>query len=145
MANTIEFSPKYEKWIFIFNGIINSAIGARTLFHPDSTLGWKIVGIALLIGGPFMIVYGVLLFWLSPKVCMDNQTISIKQRLFASPMRFSWDEIKEITYKPYELEFHLANDAARSVHLNTTAKTSLAIKQTLREFADEKQIAVAGG
>lgn len=74
MAKTIEMTPKSTKWVFIINGIVNSAVGGRIFYTTDFSANWEsILGIILVIAGPLSIIYGLILFNQKSKMSTKNQ------------------------------------------------------------------------
>ena len=147
---TIELTPKTTKWIFLFNGIINSGLGLRQLSTADSWTSWgSVLGLVLIIAGPLMIIYGVILFnrtnKLTPKVQVDDNGITVKADIHKGQRQIAWRNVKEITYKPFELNFHLTDNSIETVNLSTSGEISLDIKKTIRQFADDRQIKIVGG
>ena len=150
MTKIIELTPKSTKWIFVMNGIINSSLGLLQLSASDSWTSWgSILGILLVIAGPLMIVYGLILFSrtnrLVPKVLVDNNGIIIKEDIYKGQRKIDWKSIKEITYKPFELVFLLTDNNIETVNLATSAEISVDVKKTIRQFADDRQISIIGG
>jgi len=150
MTKTIELTPKATKWIFIFNGTINSVIGISQLLRTDSMTTWgSVLGIILAFTGPLMILYGIILFnsgnKLTPRVNVDENGILIKTDIHKGQRKIDWENVKEITYKPFELSFLLKNDDVETVNLQTNGAISIVIKKTIRQFADDRQIRVIGG
>ena len=150
MKKTIELTSKWTKWMFIINGTINSAIGTNQLLLSDSMPNWgAILGIILVLAGPLMIIYGVILFYptnkLTPKVQIDETGIMITEGIHKKQIKIDWTNVKEITYKAFELNFLLNDSNTEIVNLQTNAETSIEIKKTLRHFADDRQIEIIGG
>jgi hypothetical protein len=147
---TIELTPKTTKWIFVFNGIINSGLGLRQLSVADSWTSWgSVLGLLLTITGPLLLIYGLILFnranKLTPKVQVDNDGITIKEDIHKIQRRIDWRNVREINYKPFELNFHMTDNNTETVNLSTNGEISLNIKKTIRQFAEDKQIKIVGG
>jgi len=150
MTKTIELTPKTAKWIFVFNGIINSGLGLRQLYTSDSWTSWgSILGLLLIIGGPLLLIYGLILFnrtnKLTPKVQVDDIGIIIKEDIHKGQRTIEWNKVREISYKPFELNFHLTDNNIETANLSTSGEISLDIKKTIRQFADDRQIKIVGG
>jgi hypothetical protein len=150
MTKTIELTPKTTKWIFIFNGIINSGLGLRQLYTADSWTSWgSILGLLLIIAGPLLLIYGLILFnrtnKLTPKVQVDDNGIIIKEDIHKRQRTIEWKNVREISYKPFELNFLLADNNIETVNLSTSGEISLDVKKTIRQFADDRQIKIVGG
>ena len=150
MKKTIELTPKFTKWGFIFNGIFNTAIGINLLFQSDSWFHWtSILAIFLVIAGPMVLIYGIILFnpfnKFAPKVQIDDQGLLIKNDIHKKLIKIDWEDIQEITYKTFELDFLLNNNNMVTVNLPTTANKSVEIKRTIRNFTEMKNIKIIGG
>jgi hypothetical protein len=150
MTKTIELTPKTTKWIFIFNGIINSGLGLRQLYTADSWTSWgSILGLLLIIAGPLLLIYGLILFnrtnKLTPKVQVDDNGIIIKEDIHKGQRTIEWKNVREISYKPFELNFLLTDNNIETVNLSTSGEISLDVKKTIRQFADDRQIKIVGG
>jgi hypothetical protein len=150
MTKTIELTPKSTKWIFVVNGVINSGLGIRQILAADSWTNWgSILGLLLIVVGPLMVMYGLILFVpesrLTPKIKVDENGIFIKEDIHKVKRLIDWKNIKEITYRPYELNFHLADNNTETVNLATNREISIKVKRTIREFADGRQIKIVGG
>ena len=150
MKRTIELTPKSTKWIFIFNGTVNTAIGTNLLIHTDSWTHWSsILAFILIIAGPILTIYGIILFnpkiKVVPKVQVDDKGILIKEDIYKRQIDIDWLNVKEITYKSFELNFLLKNNKIETINLPTTAEKSIEIKKTIRKIADKRQIVIIGG
>lgn len=150
MKKTIELTPKSTRWIFIFNGAVNTAIGLRVMLEMDSWVHWtSILGIILIVGGPILFIYGIILFnpsnKLSPTISVNEQGLIINRDIFKKVISINWTEIKEITYKSFELDFKLNDDSIKTFNLPTTADKSIELKKTIREICDNKKIRIVGG
>jgi hypothetical protein len=150
MKNTIQLTPKAAKWVFIFNGMLYLMLGVGQLVRAETLISWwGLFGMVLVLVGPVMIIYGILLFYpahrLVPKVQVDDLGIVIKEELYKRERLLFWNNIKEISYKSFELDFLLDNDRVEQVHLPTNAAISVEIKKIIRQFADRNHISVVGG
>lgn len=150
MEKIIELTPKTTKWIYLVNGLVNCFVGYLQFLRRDSWTNWAtILGIVLVIAGPIMITYSLILFnsrnKLTPKVQLDETGISIKQDIHKRLVRIEWINIKEITYKSFELTFQLVDGEIETVSLPTNAETSITIKKTIRQIADDRQLKIIGG
>lgn len=150
MKKTIELMPKSTKWFFVFNGVVNTAIGINLLFQSDSWIHWtSILSAFLIIAGPMLLVYGIFLFnpfnKLVPKVQIDDHGLLIKNDIHQREIKIDWKDIHEITFKTFELNFLLFDDHTVSVNLPTTANKSVEIKKNIRNFSEQKNIKIIGG
>lgn len=150
MTRIIELTPKSTKWFFLFNGVVNTAIGINSILQVNSWIHWtSILGIILVVGGPILFFYGLILFSpsnkLNPKIAINEQGLVIKGDIFKEVISIDWTDIKEITYKTFELEFLLNENNLVTVNLPTTANKSVEIKKTIRNFSEQKHIKINGG
>ena len=150
MRETIELTPKSTRWIFVINGVINSVLGLRLLLTTDSWMNWSsILGLLLIVAGPLMLMYGLILFGrnnrLIPQIQVGENEILIKEDIHKIQRRVDWQNIKQITYSPFELIFHLTDNNTETVSLTSNEKISMAVKTTIRRFADGRQIKIVGG
>ena len=151
MKKTIELTPKSTKWIFIFNGIVNTFVGINTLLLGDGLNHWIFLALAILliVAGPLFFIYGIILFnpygKIAPRVHIDEKVILIKSDLHKRAHSIHWNTIKEITYKSFELDFLLVDNKSEKITLPTSATISINIKKAIREFAGAKQINIIGG
>jgi len=150
MEKIIELAPKTTKWIYLFNGLVNCFVGYLQFLRGDSLTNWAtLLGIVLMIAGPIMITYSLILFntrnKLTPKVQLDENGISIKEDIHKRLVRIDWSNIKEITYKSFELSFQLVDGKIETVSLPTNGETSIKIKKVIRQFADDRQVKIIGG
>lgn len=150
MTKTIELTPKATKWIFVFNGVVNSGIGLRQLSTANSWTSWdSILGMVLVIAGPLLLIYGLILFnrtnKLTPKIQVDDNRIIITEDIHKGQRQIEWKNVKEITYRPFELNFHLTDNNTETVNLATSGDISIDMKRAIRQFADYRQIKIVGG
>ncbi len=150
MTKTIELTPKTTKWILIINGLINTGIGISQIYIADSWTSWGfLLGLLLIVAGPLFIMYGIVLFSrtnkLIPKIQVDKNGILIKEDIHKGQRKIDWENLKEITYGPFELNFHLSDNKTETVILDTNAAISVDVKRTIREFAEGRPIKIVGG
>ena len=150
MKRIIELTPKSTKWIFLFNGAVNTAIGINIILELNSWIHWtSILGFILIVAGPILFFYGLILFNSSNKLNLrievNEQGLKINRDIFKKVISIDWTDIKEITYKSFELDFKLDNNRIEIVNLPTTADKSIEIKKTIREYCDRKKITIIGG
>lgn len=149
MSHTIFLTPKTTRWIILLNGIFNLILGARHL-AAHAIVTWNlIVGIAWTLAGALMTLYGIILFHsahkLIPRVHVDDSGISIREDVHREEKYIAWKDIKEISFKTFEIDFHLKGKVIRTVVLHTNAEISISIKRTIREYSEERGIPVKGG
>lgn len=95
MTKIIELTPKSTKWIFVINGIIYTGLGLRQLSISESWTHWtSIIGLLLIVAGPLMFTYGLILFGqtnkLTPKIQVDENGILIKENIHKGQRRIDW-------------------------------------------------------
>lgn len=150
MKKTIELTPNNSKWIFIFNGLVITGVGLRQLATADTWTSWDAAfGIFLLIGGLASLIHGLILFSknskLTPSVQVDDNGIVIKESIYKTQRQMAWKNVSGITYKPFELSFHMTDDNTEIMTLSTSGQKSLDIKKAIREFAADRHIIIVGG
>lgn len=146
MRQTIKLTPGSTKWIFLFNGIANTAIGLNQ--YVGDAKGWGFTVGVLLIAGPLLIVYAAFLFSssrLMPTVHLNDTSIEVKEDIHKESKSIPWKDIKEITFKSFEINFEMKGQKDVIVVLNTNAQISQEIKRSIRTLAEEKRITVNGG
>ena len=150
MQNTIELTPKSTKWIYLFNGVVYTALGVRTILNMDTWVHWSsILAVLLIISGPIFFVYGIILFYpsnkLTPAIQINEAGLRINGGIFKKAIRINWANVQEITFSTFELDFTLDNTTVETINLPTTADKSIEIKQTIRALAEQKEIPIIGG
>jgi hypothetical protein len=150
MNTIIALTPKSTKWIFLFNGLLNSAIGHRWLHEEGFQADWtSIIGLVLIVAGPLMLIYGALLFnfvsSLTPRVRVSESEILFKEDIHKPSRTIEWKDVTEVAFSSFELRFQLSGDRIEAITLPTNAETSIQIKKAIRQFADGRQIRVVGG
>jgi len=150
MMKSILLAPPATKYFCVFNGLFYIVLGFRGIDEPSPILqNVSIVGFTAAFIGLLLMIYGVLLFFPSNKltanVKIDENQFSIKPALLKKRKSIAWDNVKEITYRPYELVFFLKDNGTEVISLKTQAPISIEIKKATREFAKSKEIAVVGG
>jgi hypothetical protein len=104
MQQTIELTPKTTKWMYVGFGLMNTGIGLNLFFRYESWIHWtSVISFLLIIGGPILMTYGIILFNPSfkyaPKVQVSDQKILIKSDIHKKEVNINWKEIKGITFK----------------------------------------------
>ena len=150
VKRTIELTPKWTKWSYLFNGIVNTAIGINILAQANSWMHWSsVLAYVLVFAGPILVIYGIILFNpvgnFAPKVQVSEKGVGIKADVFKKQISVEWASVKEITYKAYELDFLLTNNHVEMIKLPTSAEKSVEVKRAIREYADGAGINIIGG
>lgn len=144
-----ELGPKISKFLFFMIGISQSVQGIRHLIDTPLTTGDILFGGFLLLIGVILIFLGFTLFShtasLSPKITVDEERIIAREKIFSRVKRIDWKDIKEITFKSYELDILQSSNHTQVIILRTTPDVSIEVKKLVREMADKKMITVNGG
>ena len=137
-----------SKWLYVVVGMVFTSNGINSLTNTPLTNLRLTAGILLLISGPLMAILGFITSTrnrYAPRVEMDEDGILVRRDIFVATKQLAWNEIAEIEYKPFALEFQLKNRKNFLIVLPKNAMTVLEIKRSLREMAEAKSIAVKGG
>ena len=142
-------SEKVSKWLFVIVGISNSINGIGYLIDTPLTNWGLRLGVFLLASGILIAILGLIVFnptnVLAPKFVIDENGIQIRGTLTVKTKTINWNDIKEITYKSFELDFLLNDNSSKLIILRTNGETSVEIKKSIREIADKKSINIIGG
>lgn len=142
-------SEKVSKWLFVIVGISNSINGIGYLIDTPLTNWGLRLGVFLLASGILIAILGLIVFnptnVLAPKFVIDENGIQIRGTLHVKTKTINWNDIKEITYKSFELDFLLNDNSSKLIILRTNGETSVEIKKSIREIADKKSINIIGG
>lgn len=138
-----------SKWLFVLLGFSNTINGIRNLTHTPLT-NWGLgTGILLLASGLLMAALGLILFnptnMFAPKFVIDDNEIKFREDVHLKTKTIKWNDIKEVTFKPFALDFLLNNNSNKLVILRTNGETSVEIKKSIREIAKKKSINIIGG
>ncbi len=150
MRKIIALTPNTTKWSYIVSGILNLALGISHFLKANSLTDWEsIAGAFVGLTGILVILFGVFSSdpanKLIPKVQVDETGILVKENIHKSERKIDWKNIKEITYKSFELDFLLNDNNKETVNLRTNGEISIEIKKVIRKFADDRQIRIIGG
>ena len=81
----------------------------------------------------------------APKVMVDENGFYIKPDVLKKRIVIDWANVKEITYKTFEIDFLLNSNEVEIVNLPTSPDKSIEVKKAIREFAGSAQINIIGG
>jgi hypothetical protein len=147
--NPNRLTTTVSKWLFVLVGLPNVINGIDKLREVPLTNWGLFLGGFLLLTGLAMIIMGFILFdstsKLAPKFEIDEVQILVKEDIFKKTKLLNWNEITEISFKPFALEFMFTDKSSQLVILKTTGETSIEIKKSIREIADKKLINIVGG
>jgi len=143
-----KFSAKANKWIFSLTGLVFLANGAFNIYSYHHKFFVLILSVLMLIGGAYYVFYGIFGFLgnstFALKVRVDESTIELKNNLWKPSTTLMWEDLSSIVFRPYEVIFQIQG-SSHSFSYNSNIDVSIAIKQTIREFAERKNIEVIGG
>ncbi len=137
------------KWLFIILGLFNLVRGIADLVGTSLTNWSLLIGLLLAVSGLALLIFGLILFdpknKLAPKVVVDENEISIREDIFNRTKNIKWNELKQIDFKSFALDFLFNDSRTLLVILKTTGETSKEIKKAIREMADKKSVNIIGG
>ena len=81
----------------------------------------------------------------SPKIEIDENNISIREDVYLRTKKINWDELKQIQFKSFALDFLFNNGKSLLVVLRTTNEGSMEVKKSLMEVASKKSIQIVAG
>lgn len=159
-------SPKYEKdnfthakskranatvskLLFILLGLSGLIRGGFDLASATSTFWSTTIALLLVVSGIMMLMLGFILFnpknKFSPKIEIDENNISIREDVYLRTKKINWDELKQIQFKSFALDFLFNNGKSLLVVLRTTNEGSMEVKKSLMEIASKKSIQIVAG
>ena len=143
-----KFSASANKWLFSLTGLLFLISGGFNIYTNNLEPFGFILGILMLIGGCYYVFYGLFGFSenskFASKVKVDESMIELKNSLWKPSVTLKWADLSSIKFQPYEIIFQL-QDSSNSFSYNSNSDISRTIKQTIREFAEQKEIEVIGG
>jgi hypothetical protein len=144
-----KFAPKTSKSLFGICGTINLVNGIRNL-SQDYLTNWELIfGVLTVLCGLLIIILGFVLFnpdhKLSPKIAIDEDLILIRENIFKKTKQIHWNDLSQISFRSFALDFIYKNNTIEPLQLKTSAERSLEIKRSLREIADKKSVNITGG
>lgn len=142
------FSVNANKWLYYSLGLLFLFNGVFHIFSNSFKPIGIILGILMIIGGMWYIIYGFTAFSVSskyaPRVRIDDTEIELKNNFFKPATQINWTDVKKIEFDLYKLSFQLS-DNNLVFSYNTYPDISIDIKRMIREMAEEKNIEVIGG
>ncbi len=143
LGATNSISNNAGKWLLSIIGALYLGLGSIKIYEQGvsfESVGWLVIGACFLIYG--LIIYSATS--LTPKVKISDTQIEIKNKIFGKATRILWTDIQKITFAPYTITFRL-KDKDERVTYSSSAETSIEIKSSIREVAENKNIQVEGG
>jgi hypothetical protein len=143
-----KFSANANRWGFILVGLVFLANGYFNIHRSNLSLLGIILGTLMFGGGIYYLFYGVFGFAessrFSLKVKVDESAIELKNSFWKPSKKLHWVDLSVIQFQHYQIIFEL-KDQSISFSYNANPEISIAIKQTIREVAEQKNIQVIGG
>lgn len=116
---------------------------AETLLELKSILGFVIIIAAII-----AIFYGLTAFSENSKFALrlkvTDDYVEYKSAYLRAAARVNWNEIKEMKFDAYKIDFQLNKEVKRFSY-RSNPEVSKEIKQLLLQIAEEKSIPVSGG
>lgn len=143
-----KFSAAANKWLFSLTGLLFFVNGGFNIYANHIEPIGLVLGVLMLFGGCYYMFYGLFGFSKNSKfackVKVDDSTIELKNSFRKPSTKLKWTQLSSIKFQPYEIIFQLGNSSC-SFAYNSNSDVSIAIKQTIRDFAEQKNIEVIGG
>ena len=138
-----------SKLLFILLGLSGLIRGGFDLASATSTFWSTTIALLLVVSGIMMLMLGFILFnpknKFSPKIEIDENNISIREDVYLRTKKINWDELKQIQFKSFALDFLFNNGKSLLVVLRTTNEGSMEVKKSLMEVASKKSIQIVAG
>ncbi len=142
------FSNKANLSLYIITTALIITSGSLHIYNSSLDQWGMILGILMILLALINFGYGYLTlsaWWkYSPKVKVKDTFIELKNRLFIDPIRIDWSDIVSIELGLCFLRFQ-TNDKMVNFTYQTSAETSIQIKNLLMEVASGKGIEVKVG
>lgn len=147
MNETILLEGK-KKLLFIITGILFFLNGTFNLYLNTIPPFGQIIGILMMSGGIFYIVY----FFIgvsenskyAAKVKITEKVIELKSSFWKATELLNWSDVKSIQFANYQVEFELLS-GKKAFPYKTSANQSKQVKRLLTEAATPKNIEIIGG
>ena len=81
----------------------------------------------------------------SPKIEIDENNILIREDVYLRTKKINWDELRQIQFKSFTLDFLFNNGKSLLAVLRTTNEGSREVKNSLMEIASKKLIQIVAG
>ncbi|NMM47741.1 hypothetical protein [Marinigracilibium pacificum] len=138
------FSLKTNRWIYIIGGLIYALLGIMMVLDD----GFSLLAISWIIMGVIGVVYSILALSgkskYAPKFEADQERLSFKTGVFSSTINFQWKDIQMIKFGHYTIEI-VSKNQSKNFTYETNPDVSVSIKQTIRKYAQSKDIEIIGG
>ena len=146
-----KFSVKANRWLFSLTVLLLLTNGALYLIYNYNNrlepIG-LILGILILFGGFYYGMIGLTAFSQNSKfalrVKIDNNNIELKNNFLKPVTRLNWTDLQSIEFGLYEISFQLTG-TTKVFSYDSNADVSRDIKNTIREFAERKNVKIIGG
>lgn len=139
-------NTKLSKGLLIALAIFTAIRGIEQLVDATRSTGQLALAIFSMMCGVYALGTAFILFGntrLTPKVEIDDTQICIRESISKPIKRIHWDNIKEIRFGSFELDFNYHNNTGQLITLRTDAQTSISVKKSIREFAEARSIPIS--
>ncbi len=140
-------APIWNLRLFLAVAIINIFQGVRMVTGEDSIF-WEVMGFIMIPVNIALAIFSMLMFSerskYAPKISINDELISIKEKLLRPAVEISWEHIKDVSFASYKIIF-TKEDSDYIFDYRFTTDTSKAIKSAVRELAESKNIKVIEG
>ena len=132
----LQTPTKLHRWFIYFLSVAFLVLALAHVFMSEMNFITTITIVVLLLNSVLLPLQTI------NRIVIDNNAILIKPDYLSSTRKFNWDEIEQIGLGSYLLEFQVKGKK-KSVRTNTgNPSVSIAVKQAIREFAEEKNKAI---
>lgn len=142
------FSVRVTRWLVCFTGLLLLSSGILQLYPEPGSRADLLFGLLLVVTGIFYGFYGLTAFSkksrLALKVKVNKKAIELKNSFWKPSVSIAWEEIRSVELGNYEISFELGN-LRKVFQYNTNPEVSIEIKETIRDFAELRNIRVTGG
>ena len=136
-------STKASAWLLGILGLIWLVVGSMEIYVQGASIGSS----GYLLIGFIFILYSITVFTVNPfapKVTISDIEVKIKRKVSSGTIRILWTSIQSIEFDHFMIAFHLT-DRIEEFSYSTNAETSIEIKSSIREVAENNNIQVIGG
>ena len=136
-------SNKASFWLFMIIGTGFFLTGANDIYLS----GLSVESMGNMVFGGFFCAYAIVTYFATsytPRIQIDSSTLELRNKVFGKTWQLDWSEIRSIEFRSFEIQFNLKDDV-RVFSYGSNPETSMDIKKSIREMAENKDIEVIGG
>ena len=141
-------SVRVTRWLIGLTALLFLSNGILQLYPAPDSRADLIFGVLMIVTGIFYGFFGLTAFskksGLALKIKVNEKAIELKNSFWKPSTSVNWAEIRSVELGNYEISFELDN-LRKVFHYNSNPETSMEIKETIREFAELRNIRVTGG